>query len=139
MLLGASMIRLLAIGVLSALVPLAEAQEKPKEAKEPSPSEVVKTWMDSLAKRDMKAVAKLASKSYSKNGLEALAQHAIGYQGLKVETKIIHEEINGDSAVVVYRVQHGAAITYCMELLVKEGGAWRVSQQGAEVLLKLGK
>ena len=133
------MIRMLAIGVLIALVPLAEGQEKPKETNEASPSEVVKAWTESLSKRDMKAVARLASKTTSKNGFAALTQLAISYQGLKVESKIIHEEISGDSAVVVCRVQHGAAITYYMEKLVKERGAWRVTPQGVELLLKSGK
>jgi outer membrane lipoprotein-sorting protein len=61
---------------------------------EVSPSEVVKQWIDAAAKRDMKTVAKLASKTTRKQFLKLLEdQLFLDYRG---ETKIIHEEILAD-------------------------------------------
>ena len=135
------MIRVLLFVVLSAIVPLANGQEKPKDTKEVSPSEVVKQWNDAAAKKDMKALEKLASGAMSRQILKLIElQFFIHYQG---ETKIIHEEVSGDRAVVVCRLENKtpilAEVSYRMNLLVKERGAWKVSQADGSVVLKLAK
>ena len=56
-------------------------------------------------------------------------------KGLKLETKNIHEEISGDSAVVVYRVQYGAdKIKYWMDKVLREDGVWKVAPQHVKML-----
>lgn len=123
-----------AIGVM------ADGQEN-KEQKEPTPSQVVKQWTDAVAKRDMKTAVKLASRTMNKVYLDLLEQQwFLRYQG---ETKIIHEEVSGDRAVVVYRIENKRAIIaeirYRMNALAKEGGAWKVTQEEGSVRLKLAK
>jgi hypothetical protein len=116
---------------------LTPAQEKPKGHKKASPGEVIKAWNNAVAKRDMKIVATLASKSTSKATLKLIQQQLfLNYQG---ETKIIHEEISGQRAIVVYRLENrGAAFTpeirYDIAGLVREDGQWKVSQNMGGVL-----
>src|SRR5262245_27049017 len=137
-----SMLRAFSFAVCCAFVPLAYGQERPKDQKELSPSDVVKQWNDAAAKRDMKTVAKLASNTRSKRSFELIAQQAfLDYQG---ETKIIHEEMSGDHAVVVYRLENRdavftAAIRYGMNVLVREDGVWKVTREEGGVILKKGK
>jgi hypothetical protein len=115
----------------------ATAQEKPKELKERSPSEVVKQWVSAAAKRDMEAVTKLASKTTPKQSLMLIEQQGfLNYQG---EVKIIHEELSGSRAIVVYRLENRdavltAEIRYDMILLVREDQQWKVAEQGGGVL-----
>jgi hypothetical protein len=136
------MLRAFTFAAFFAFVPLAYGQEKPGDQKELSPSEVVKRWNDGAAKRDMKTVANLASKTRSKRSLELIAQQAfLEYQG---ETKIIHEEISGDRAVVIYRLENRdaiftAVIRYGTNLLVRQDGVWKVSGEEGFVTLKKGK
>ena len=135
------MIRAFSFALVFAFVPLAHAQEKSKDQKELSPSEVVKQWNQAASKRDMKTLAKLASKTMPKQSLEDIKQQLfLQYQG---ETKIIHEEISGDRAIAVYRVENRGAvftpeIEYGMITLLREDGHWKVSDQGGGVL-KAGK
>src|SRR5262249_26646016 len=84
--------------LLVAFAPLAAAQataqEKSKDPKERSPSEVVKQGVGAAAKKDMETVAKLASKTTPKQSLTLIElQGFLNYQG---DVKIIHEEIGGD-------------------------------------------
>jgi hypothetical protein len=131
------MIKVFSFILFVAFVPLTCAQEKPKDQKELSPSEVVKQWIDAAAKKDMKTVAKLASKTTTKQSLKLIEEQGfLNYQG---ETKIIHEENGGDRAVVVYRLENRDAvftpeIRYDMITLVREAKQWKVSQQGGGVL-----
>jgi hypothetical protein len=125
------------LAVLFAFVPLAPTQEKPKDQKDLSPSDVTKVWNGAVAKRDMKIVAKVAAKGTPKLVFELIQQQTfLDYQG---ETKIIHEEISGDRAVVVFRLEnHAAAFTpeirYDVAVLVREDGQWKVSHNGGGVL-----
>jgi hypothetical protein len=134
--------RVIAFAIFCAFAPLAYGQEKQKGQKELSPSDVVKQWNDAAAKRDMKTVAKLASKTRSKKSLALIVQQGfLEYQG---ETKIIHEEISGDRAVVVYRLENRdavftAAIRYGTNLLVREDGVWKITREEGFVILKEGK
>jgi len=136
------MIRASSLMLFCIFVPLAAGQEKSKDQKAASPSEVVKTWNDAVAKRDMKTVAKLASKTMPKRTLELLFQSGFPpYQG---ETKIIHEEISDDSALVVFRLENRGAIftaeiRYGMNLLAREDGQWKVTRHEGGIVLKPGK
>jgi hypothetical protein len=127
--------------VLVALVPLAPGQEKGKDQKQVSPSEVVKQWIDAAAKKDGKTLAKLASKSTPKQSLKLIQEQGfVSYQG---EAKIVHEEICGDRAIVVYRLENRdaaftAEIRYDIITLVQEANEWKVTTQGGGVL-KAGK
>jgi hypothetical protein len=131
------MVKTLSIVALFSYLLLAPAQEKPKGHEKVSPSEVIKAWNSAVAKRDMKIVAGLASKSTSKATLKLIQQQLfLNYQG---ETKIIHEEISGQRAIVVYRLENrGAAFTpeirYDIAGLVREDGQWKVSQNMGGVL-----
>ena len=53
------------------------------------------------------------------------------YQNFRVvDRKIIHEEISGDAAVVIYRVQYGFKPTkYWMDKLFREDGSWKLAPQ----------
>ena len=136
------MLRAFAFAFFCAFVPLAFGQEKPKGQKNLSPSDVVKRWNHAAAKRDMKTLARLASKTRSKRSFQLIEQQAfLEYQG---ETKIIHEEISGQRAVVVYRLEKRdavftAAIRYGMNLLAREDGVWKVTREEGGVILKKGK
>src|SRR5262245_27982422 len=136
------MLRAFSFTVFCALVPFANGQEKPKDQKELSPSDVVKQWNDAAAKKNMKTIAKLASTTRSMRSLELMAQQAfLEYQGV---TRIIHEEISGGRAIVVYRLENRdavftAAIRYGMNLLVREDGVWKVKREEGFVILKKGK
>jgi len=53
--------------------------------------------------------------------------------------KIVHEEIKGDRAVVVYRLENPEAmftakIRYDVVVVVREDKQWKVSEQGGGVL-----
>jgi hypothetical protein len=128
--------------VVLSLLPMAHSQEKPKDRKGPSPGEVAKAWNDAAAKRDMKTLAKLASKDTTKQTLDAIEQQSfLHYRG---ETTVIHEEISGERAVVVYRVENRGAvftpeIRYGMVLLLHEDGVWKFRSGEGSVSLKLGK
>jgi hypothetical protein len=134
--------RAFGILVLWAVASFVAGQDKPKDAHDPSPSEVIKRWNEAAAKSDMKTVAKLASKTTPKVVLELIEQQfSLHYQG---ETKIVHEEISGDSAIVVHRIENRdavftAEIGYRMNLLVREDGLWKVTEQSGSVTLKPGK
>jgi hypothetical protein len=120
-----------------ALVSLAHAQEESKDAKAVSPSDTVKKWIDAAAKRDMKTVAKLASRTTTRRSLKLIQEQGfLNYQGT---AKIIHEEISGDRAVVVYRLENRDAvftpeIRYDVIVLVREDKQWKVTEQGGGVL-----
>jgi hypothetical protein len=85
----------------------------------------------------MKTVAKLASKTTPKASLKLMEQQSfLDYQGA---AKTIHEEISGDRAVVVYRLENRdavftAAIRYDVIVLLREDKQWKVIQQGGGVL-----
>jgi hypothetical protein len=126
--------------VCCTVISFAPGQEKQKDQKELSPSEVVQAWNGALAKADMKTVRNLSVKNTREEIFEALHQHALIWKHSKdkVAAKIIHEEISGDAAVVVYRVQHGSEITYDVVKLVREDQAWKVSGEAGRVFLKKG-
>ena len=137
-----SMLRAFTFAVFCAFVPLAFGQEKPKGRKTLSPSDVVKRWNDAAAKRDMKTMVRLASKTRSRRSLQLIQQQ--GFLEYRGETKIIHQEIRGQRAVVVYRLENRdavftAAIRYGMNLLVREDGVWKVEREEGFVILKKGK
>ncbi|MCI0456628.1 MAG: nuclear transport factor 2 family protein [Gemmataceae bacterium] len=136
------MARALLFVVILARLPVAYSQEKPKDREGPSPGEVVKSWNEAAAKRDIKFLAKLASKDVTKQVLEAIEQQ--GFLHYRGETKVIHEEISGTQAVVVFRVEHRGAvftaeIRYGMALLLREDGAWKFARDEGSVTLKPGK
>jgi hypothetical protein len=102
-----------------------------------SPSDVSAAWNDALDKGDMKTAAELTSKT-----AETFIQEAFGsleqlstlrqqeLKGVKVGRRLVHEEVSGNSAVVVYRMQYDAdAVTYWMDKLVHEDGSWKVAPQ----------
>jgi len=127
--------------ILVASGPLASPQDNPKDQKEASPSETVKRWIDAAASRDQKTLAKLAAKSMSKQSLKLIEQQGFpNYQG---QVKIIHEEICGGQAIVVYRLENRDAvftpeIRYDLVTVVREANQWKVNEQGGGVL-KAGK
>jgi hypothetical protein len=120
-----------------ALVSLAHAHDESKDQKAVSPSDTVKKWIAAAAKRDMKTVANLASKATTKRSLKLIQEQGfLNYQGA---AKIIHEEIGGDRAVVVYRLENRDAvftpeIRYDVIVLVREDKQWKVTEQGGGVL-----
>jgi hypothetical protein len=85
----------------------------------------------------MKTLAKLASRTTPKVSLTVIKQQGfLDYQGT---TKIIHEEVSGDRAVVVYRLENRdavftAEIRYAVIDLVREDKQWKVTEQGGGVL-----
>lgn len=107
-----------------------------------SPGAVVKAWNDALTQGDVEAAEGLTSstsKDHIKQNYGSLEQLSVSYQksmkNIKVETKIVHEEISGDSAVVVYRVQYGEkAVKFWMDKLYREGGDWKVAPQFVQTL-----
>jgi hypothetical protein len=110
-------------------------------ANQPSPGDAVKAWNDALTKGDVKAAESLTSstsKDHIKQNFGSLEQLSASYRSLKnvkLQTKIIHEEISGDAAVVVYRVQYGEAkVKYWMDKLYLEGGEWKVAPQFVQML-----
>jgi hypothetical protein len=123
--------------VFLAFAPLAGLQERPPDPAKPAPSDVIQQWNDAVAKRDVKTMARLAAKAIPKRALTILQQQSfLDYQG---STRIIHEEISGDRAVVVYRLENrGAVFTpevrYDVATLVREGGQWKVLPNGGGVL-----
>jgi hypothetical protein len=123
--------------VLAAFVSLACAQEERKDKKELSPSDTVRQWIDAAARREMKTVGKLASRTTPKRSLKLIeGQGFLSYQGA---ARIIHEEISGDRAVVVYRLENRGAvftaeIRYDVIVLVREDKQWKVTEQGGGVL-----
>jgi hypothetical protein len=131
------MTRAVSLLVLFSFGPLAGAQERPKDHKKLSPSDITRLWNNAAAKRDMKLIGSLASKDTPKTTFAIIQQQTfLQYQG---ETKIIHEEIGGDRAIVVYRLENrGAVFTpevrYDIATLVREDGQWKVSQKGGGVL-----
>jgi hypothetical protein len=134
------MTKLLSFLLLVAFVPLAFAQKGSKDENKISPSDAVKKWTAAAGKRDMKTLAKLASRTMPKVSLKVIKQQGfLDYQGT---TKIIHEEISGDRAVVVYRLENRdavftAEIRYDLVDLVREDKRWKVTQAGG--VLKPGK
>lgn len=136
------MARAILFVVMLALLPVAYGQEKPKVQKGPSPGEVLKAWCEAAAKRDMEAVRKLASKDVDKKVLDAIEKDgSLVYRG---QTKVIHEEISGNRAVVVFRVEVGgpvytANVTYRMALLLREDGGWKFSREEGRAVLKPAK
>ena len=106
-------------------------------AKAPSPGDAVKAWNDALTNEDVKAAEGLTSstsKDHIKQNYGSLEQLSKSYQGSlksdKLQTKIIHEEISGDTAMVMYRVQYGdEKVKYWMDKLYLEGGEWKVAPQ----------
>ena len=127
--------------ILVASGPSTSPQDNPKDQKEASPSETVKQWIDAAASRDQKTLTKLAAKSMSKQSLKLIEQQGFpNYQG---QVKIIHEEICGGQAIVVYRLENRDAvftpeIRYDLVTVVREANQWKVNEQGGGVL-KAGK
>ncbi len=132
------MIRAFAIFILAllAFVPLTQSQEKAKGAKDLSPSEVFKQWLEAVAKKDTKTETKLGSKKYP-HKFDNVVLFRDQFEG---KAKIIHEEISGDRAVVVYRLEprvvDGVLISYRLNVLVREEGLWRVTREAGDVALK---
>jgi hypothetical protein len=131
------MIRALSLVVLVSFVALAPGREKPKGDKDLSPSEVIKAWNSAVANRDMKIVTRLAAKSTRQVTFKLIREQSfLNYQG---KTKIIHEEIGSERAIVVYRIENRGAvftpeIRYDIAGLVRENGQWKVSQDLGGVL-----
>jgi hypothetical protein len=131
------MVRTGSLLAILAVVPLAPAQEKAKDPKATSPSAVIKAWNEAAAKRDMRTLARLASTNTPKSTFNLIQQQTfLQHQG---EIKIIHEEISGDRAVVVYRLENRGAvftpeIRYDIAGLVREDGQWKVAPHLGGVL-----
>jgi hypothetical protein len=131
------MTRLLSFLLLVAFGPLAYAQKGSKNENKVSPSDTVKKWIDAAGKRDMKTLGKLASRTTPRRSLKLIEEQGfLNYQGA---AKIIHEEMSGDRAVVVYRLENRdavftAEIRYDVIVLVREGKEWKVTEQGGGVL-----
>jgi hypothetical protein len=129
--------RVLSIAALFSFATLAPGREKSKGDMNPSPSQVIKAWNSAVAQRDMKLLARLAAKSTRPLTFKLIREQLfLNYQG---KTKIIHEEISGERAIVVYRLENrGAAFTpevrYDIAGLVREDGQWKVSQDLGGVL-----
>lgn len=112
-------------------------QPVPKNLKALSPGEVAKTWNDALTEGDVRTAASLTSTTstlHIKQNFGSLEQISVIYQrnlkDHKVESKLVHEEISGDTAVVVYRVQYDdKAVKYWMDKLFREDGTWKVAPQ----------
>src|SRR6516165_6969289 len=117
------MIRTFAVLSLIAVAPWTLNQEKAKGEKDLSPSEVFKLWLGAVAKKDTKTEVKLGSKKNPHKFDGDLATLRLWYEGM---AKIIHEEISGDRAVVVYRMEYSFApddktlIGYHMNVLLRE-------------------
>lgn len=105
---------------------------EPDYQNELAPSEVVKAWNDALRNGDVKTAAMLTSRT-SGHGqdLGYFEQLSNRYQNFRVvERIIIHEEISGDAAVVIYRVQYASDATkYWMDKLFREDGSWKLAPQ----------
>jgi hypothetical protein len=127
----------LSLVTLFSLVTLAPGREKPKGNKDPSPSQVIQAWNSAVAQRDMKTVARLAAKGTRPTTLKLLREQLfLNYQG---KMRIIHEEISGARAIVIYRLENRGAtftpeIRYDIAGLVREDGRWKVSQDLGGVL-----
>ncbi|MGI8980884.1 MAG: hypothetical protein ACR2FY_16775 [Pirellulaceae bacterium] len=112
------------------------------QAAELSPGDVVKAWNDALAKGDVKSAADRTSSTSNQHikqnfgSLEQLsAVYQKGMKDLKVETKIVYEEIDGDTAMVVYRVQYGdKTVKFWLDKLFREAGDWKVAPQFVQTL-----
>ena|SRR5262249_11626945 len=131
------MTKVISLMLLFAFLTLADAQEENKDAKKAPPSATVKKWIDAAAKKDMKTLAKLASRTTPERSLKLIEEQGfLNYQGT---VKIVHEEIKGDRAVVVYRLENREAvftakIRYDVIVVVREDKQWKVSEQGGGVL-----
>ena len=133
---------LVAIGCGGCGPPQASEKNVIGNAKEFSPGDVDKAWNDALTKGDVKSAADRTSSTsseYTKQKFLYLEQLSVTYQkgmkDLKVETKIVHEEISGDTAIVVYRVQYGdKTVKYWMDKLFREAGDWKVAPQFVQTL-----
>jgi hypothetical protein len=85
----------------------------------------------------MKTIAKLASRTTPKHSLKLIEEQGfVNYQGT---VKIVHEEIKGDRAVVVFRLHNREAVftakvRYDVIVVVREDKQWKVSEQGGGVL-----
>ena len=132
-----SMTKVISLILVNSFLTLADARQESKNGKEPSPSDTVKKWIDAAAKKEMKAVAELASKATPKRSLKLIEEQGfLNYQGT---VKIVHEEIKGDRAVVVYRLENPEAmftakIRYDVVVVVREDKQWKISEQGGGVL-----
>lgn len=123
--------------VLSCHQPKPPEQPVPNHLKALSPGEVAKTWNDALTEGDVQTAASLTSTTstlHIKQNFGSLEQISVTYQrnlkGRNVETKLVHEEIIGDAAVVVYRVQYDdKAVKYWTDKLFREGGIWKIAPQ----------
>lgn len=137
------MARFVPFVLMLTLLPEAYGQEQSKAPKGPSsPGEVLQAWYEAAARRDMEAVARLASKDVDRKVLNGIEKEGgLHYRG---RTKVVHEEISGDRAVVVFRVEQGgpayaANVTYRMALLLREGGAWKFGREEGRAVLKPAK
>ena len=131
------MTKVISLMVLFAFLTLADAQEESKEGKKESPSDTVTKWIDAAGKKEMKTIAQLASKTMPKHSLKLIEEQ--GFLNYRGTVKIVHEEIKGDRAVVVYRLENREAlftakVRYDVIVVVREDKQWKVSEQGGGVL-----
>lgn len=99
------------------------------EAASPSPTDSYLRWIDAAAKNDVPAVAELTSKTRKPDlDLKTLCGSiSASFKKTGWKNSPVHEEISGDSAVVVYRVEYGdGKVKYWMDKLVREDGSWKV-------------
>lgn len=102
-----------------------------------TPAEAVEAWNRALEKGDGDTARRLTSNTsgeYVREAFGSLEKLSKRYQtelkGLKTTTRVIEEEIDGESAVVVYRVVYDAGrVTYWMDRLLREDGEWKVAPQ----------
>lgn len=104
-----------------------------------SPGEVLKAWNDALTTGNVKTAEKLTSGTsdqHIKQNFVSLEQLSIIYQkGTKCVQVLVHEEISGDTAIVVYRVQYDdKTVKYWMDKLFREAGDWKVAPQFVQTL-----
>src|SRR5262249_45999354 len=67
-----SMAKVISLILVYSFLTLADARQESKNGKEPSPSDTVKKWIDAAAKKDLKAVAELASRATPKRSLKLI-------------------------------------------------------------------
>lgn len=132
----------MSIAILFTFAPYAQGQDEQRATAGLSPSDVSATWNEALARGDVETAAELTSKTsetYIQQAFGSLEQLSAVMQrelrGVKLRRKLVHQEISGNSAVVVYRMEYDAdAITYWMDKLVHEEGSWKVAPQHTQML-----
>jgi len=101
-----------------------------------APKQAARAWNDALLDGNLETAARLTSATsreyVTKNfgSLKALSERyrSGGLANMVVDD--IHEEISGESAIVIYRVKYeSGAVKYWMDKLLLEDGIWKLAPQ----------